>query len=401
MSLPEPYASLAVRLDALVETSAPKAIALSDELGLHPELAGEEHESSRKMVEILMSAGFEVEYPFMGLDTAFIGRKGKAGKSGRVAVLVEYDALPQLGHACGHNVHGSMSILAALALQPLAEELDAELWVVGTPAEEVDGAKCHMSDEGLFEGVDMAIMIHSSGGKSFVAFRALAMDGYDFVFKGKTAHAASSPWEGLNALNGVRLFMHSLDMLRQHVRPETRIHGVVLDGGMAPNIVPEYARARFEIRAPWRSYLDGLAERVFDCARGAALATGTEVSWKKFESSFDDILPAVSAESMMAEILEEIGIELSLPEGPGGSTDMGNVSYRCPALHPVLAIADGDFPLHTRELAEAAMKPRAHEALVQGARAIGRAVLRTWLDPELRQRMKEDHRKAMDALKSF
>lgn len=401
MGAMERYDTLAVRLDELVEAGSAKAIALSDDLGHNPEISGEEYESSRKMAEILREGGFEVEYPFMGLDTAFMGKKGKAGKGGRLDILVEYDALPGLGHACGHNVHGAMSILAGLALEPLAEELDAEIRVVGTPAEEADGAKCRMSDEGLFDESDMAIMIHSSGGKSFVAFRALAMDGYNFVFEGKSAHAAASPWEGLNALNAAQFFMHSLDMLRQHVRPETRIHGVVLDGGTAPNIVPERALARFEVRAPWRPYLDGLVEQVFDCARGAALATGTQVSWEKFESSFDDMLPAPAAEAMMGEVLEEVGVQLSPPEGPGGSSDVGNVSYRCPALQPILAITDGGFALHTRELAEATMKPMAHEALLQGARAIGRAVLRASLDPDLRATMKADREKALEALKSL
>lgn len=397
----ERYESLCARLDGAVASFGERAIALSDDLGHNPEISGQEYESSRKMAGMLEEAGFDVEYPFMGLDTAFIGRKGKAGKGGRVAVLVEYDALPGLGHACGHNVHGAMSILAGLALLPFAEELDAELWVVGTPAEEADGAKCLMADEGLFDDVDLAIMIHSSGGKNFVAFRALAMDGYDFNFRGRPAHAAASPWEGLNALNAVQFFMHSLDMLRQHVRPETRIHGVVLDGGTAPNIVPAAARARFEVRAPWRPYLDSLVEQVFDCARGAALATGTEVSWQKFESSFDDMLVAPSAEAMMAEVMQEVGIRLDPPEGAGGSSDVGNVSYRCPALQPVLAITDGGFPLHTPELAQATLKPQAHEALLQGARAIGRAVLRTWLDPDLREGMKADHARALESMKAL
>ncbi len=393
------YVDFCGRLDEAIASAAGAAVALSDDLGRNPEISGHEHESSRKMVEMLKEAGFDVQYPFMGLETAFIGRKGRAGKGGRVAILVEYDALPGLGHACGHNVHGSMSILSGLGLLHLVDELDAELLVVGTPAEEADGAKCRMADEGLFDDVDLALMIHSSGGKSFVSFRALAMDGYDFVFKGRSAHAAASPWEGLNALNAAQFFMHALDMLRQHVRPETRIHGVVLDGGNAPNIVPDSVRVRFEIRAPWRPYLDGLVEQVFDCARGAALATGTEASWQKFEASFDDMLPAPSAEAMMAEALGEVDVELSVSEEAGGSSDVGNVSYRCPALQPVLAIADEGYALHTKELAESTLRPRAHEALVIGARALGRAVLRTCLDPDLRARMKADHTEAVEALK--
>lgn len=365
------------------------AIELSDWMADNPELAYEESKSSRRMVEILEKNGFDVEYPFMETSTAFRGTMGN-GEGPLVAILVEYDALPGLGHACGHNLHGSMSILAAIGLSEIMKEIEGTLWVVGTPAEEGSGAKTFMADSGLFDDVDLALMIHCGSDKSYAEYRCLAMDGYDFTFSGKTAHAAAAPWEGLNALNAVQFFVHSLDMLRQHVRPDTRIHGIVREGGKAPNIVPEMAVTRFEFRSPRRSYLNEIVEKVFDCARGAAMATGTEVSWEKFESSFDDLLPNRPAELLMEEVLCSLGVTISSSPGPAGSTDVGNVSHRCPAIQPVLSISDREIALHTRELEQATRSERGHKALQTGAEAIALAVLQTLLDKDLREKMRQE-----------
>lgn len=375
------------RLDEAIEAHRAEAVALSDWMARHPELSGEEFEATARMTKILARAGFSIEQPYAGLATAFRATLGD-GSGPQAAILVECDALPEMGHACGHCVHGAMSVLAGLGLSGLMVEPGGTLHVVGTPAEETDGAKCAMSAKGFFDGYDLAVMIHSSPASSTVAFRSLAMDGYRFIFSGKSAHAAAAPWEGQNALNAVQLMFHALDMLRQHVRPEARIHGVIDAGGVAPNIVPERALCRFEFRAPTRAYLDGLTKRCLDCARAAALATGTEVTWEKFESSFDEMIPNLAGEQMIAEIFDELGIPFSPPPVPSGSTDMGNVSQRCPALQPMLAITPHPFPLHTREFAASVTKPEAHEALVLGARVIGRAVLRTLTDETLRKAMK-------------
>ena len=382
----EIYPVLADRLDERIADRAVDAIALSEDLAAHPEISGEEHESSRKIVALLEGAGFSLTYPYADLETAFRATRGGGGP--RVALLVEYDALPELGHGCGHNLHGAMSVLAALGLADLIDDVGGTLDVVGTPAEETDGAKCSMADKGLFDGYDLALMIHSGSQTSMAAFRSLAMDGYRFTFRGKAAHAAASPWEGRNALNGLQLLFHAVDMLRQHCRPEARLHGVIDIGGRAPNIVPEKALCRFELRAPTRGYLDDLRERVFDCARGAALATATEVSWEKFESSFDEMVPNEVGEALIEELFEELSIPFTAPAEPAGSTDMGNVSRRCPALHPILAITPQACPLHTREFARAVVGPQAHRALLAGGRILGRAVLKTLLDSSLREAMR-------------
>lgn len=385
------YKAMAADLDAAIETIAAGAIALSDDLADHPEIGEQEFETSRKMVDFLSAGDFDVEYPFAGLETAFMGRLGKPGKDGRVAIMVEFDALPEIGHACGHNLHGSMSLLAGLGLQKLMKEIDGELLIVGTPAEETNGAKVEMSEKGVFDGLDLAFMIHSCGGQSFVPYQSLAMDAIEFTFHGKAAHAAGMPWEGKNALNGVQLLFHAVDMLRQHVKPEVRMHGIVASGGVAPNIVPETAIARFYFRAPRRNYLNQIVEQVYNCARGAAMATGTEVEWHNFEASFDDMLPNTSGDAAMTEVFEEMGIPLTACPGAMGSSDVGNVSYRCPALQPEMDISGGHhIAAHTREFAAAVKGEKAHEALVNGAKILGRMALKTYMDPELRQRMKEE-----------
>lgn len=385
------YMQLAAKLDVAIEANSARIIALSDDLADHPEIGEREYETSRKMVEVLSDSNFTVEYPFAGLDTAFIGRLGKPGKDGRVALLVEYDALPEIGHACGHNLHGSMSILAGLALGEVMNDIDGEILVVGTPAEETNGAKVEMSEKGIFDGLDLALMIHSHGGRTFVSYKSLAMDAIEFIFHGKAAHAAGEPWSGRNALNGVQLLFHAIDMLRQHVKPEVRMHGIVSQGGLAPNIVPETAKARFYFRTPRRNYLNQLLEQIYNCARGAAMATGTEVEWYNFEASFDDMLANIPGEAAMAEVFEELGVPLSPCPGAMGSSDMGNVSHRCPALQPEMDFSGGrHIAAHTREFAAAVKTDKAHEALVTGAKALGRMVLKTFLDPELRRQMAEE-----------
>jgi len=369
---------------------------MSDSFAAEPEVSGEEFKTSRAIVDVLEKSGFDVEYPFMGIPTAFIAKKGKPGSGGKVALLVEYDALPDIGHACGHNLHGSMSVLAGLGLLPLMKDIPGELLVVGTPAEETNGAKVEMAEKGVFDGCDFAIMIHSHCGKTIVKYRSLAMDAIEFTFKGKTSHAAAAPWEGINALNGLQLFFHAIDMLRQHVKPDVRMHGIYYEGGTAPNIVPERAKGRFYFRAPKRAYLDQIIEKVCDCARGAALATGTEVTWRNFEASFKDMLPNQAAEELLEGLFAEFGIPVTEIEGFMGSSDVGDVSYKCPAVQPEMDICGRNVEAHTREFAEATTTEIAHEALRSGAKIIARSALEVLLDEKLRERMWEDYKKAID-----
>lgn len=373
-----------------IELYAQRAIALSDDIAAHPELSFEEFRTSRCFADLLRNEGFAVESPFCDLPTAFCARKGEGGA--RIAFLVEYDALPEIGHACGHNLHGTLSVLASLALAFALEKQNVrgEVWAVGTPAEETDGAKVLMAERGVFDDCDLAVMFHSNAVDTYVDYRSLALDGFEFTFKGKAAHAAAAPWEGRNALNALEFFLRALHMLRQHVRPEIRMAGIVTNGGSAPNVIPEEARYRLEARAPRRGELDSLMEQIFNCARGAALATQTDVSFEKFMRSFDDMLPNPTGEALLAEILNELGVSVGSSPGPMGSTDVGNVSYRCPALQPELAITSRPFMLHTREFAKATVTEEAHRALLVGAEALARLGWRVLTDASLRQRIRKD-----------
>jgi len=226
------YEELFRLLDEAVDENAGEAIALSDRLADNPEVSGQEESSSKMHADLLKKHGFEVELPFLDIPHSFCARIKREGKA-KVALLVEYDALPEIGHACGHNLHGAMSTLAGVAIARILRDgkTKGELLVIGTPAEETNGAKVLMADKGVFDDIDLAMMIHSGGGKSFVKYRSLALDALEFEFRGKSSHAASAPWEGRNALNGVQLFFHAIDMLRQHVRPEVRMHGIIVKGG--------------------------------------------------------------------------------------------------------------------------------------------------------------------------
>lgn len=377
-------------LDAFAGSISKEAISLSDYLADNPELSGQEFRSSELFADKLREYGFDVEYPFLGLPTAFFAGKKSAKQGAVVAFLVEYDALPDLGHACGHNLHGTMSAYAGIALSRLLEDIGGEVWIVGTPAEETDGAKCKMADEGVFDRADLALMFHSHGGRTYTDARALALEGYEFTFRGEPSHAAASPWSGRSAQNGVRLFFDAIDMLRLHCRDGSRIHGLITNISGATNIIPENAVCRVETRALTRSELNAMQENVFCCARGAAVATRTEVRWERFMSSFDDILPNRAAEQMAREVLEELGV--SCIDGPGaqGSTDVGNVSYRCPAIQPEFAISKLPLPIHTREFAEATKADEAHEALITGIRAMARIGLRVMTDDALRAGIKRE-----------
>jgi amidohydrolase len=382
------FERLARGADTLVDERLAWAGAISDDIAAHPEISEQEFRTSALLADLLGTEDFEVERPYFDMPTAFQGVL-RRGEGPTVALLVEYDALPEIGHACGHNLHGVMSLLAGLVLAK-TPGWSGTLRVVGTPAEETNGAKIAMAAAGLFDDCDLALMIHCSAGHSFVDYRSLAMDAFEFTFLGRTAHAAASPWEGINALNGVQLLFHGIDMLRQHVRPEIRMHGVIREGGKAPNIVPERAVARLYVRSPWRNYLKAVIERVLNCARGAALATGTEVSWTNYELSFDEMLPNPTAERMMMDVFADLGIPTTPCPGPMGSTDVGNVSWHCPALQPELAVTERSLALHTREFAEAVVGEKSRPALAQGTKALVRAALRTYLDPDLRAAMRRE-----------
>ncbi len=365
-------------------------IALNDDLADHPELSGQEYESSRKMVELLRERGYEVEYPFAGFDTAFRAIYGENKHRHKIAIMAEYDALPEIGHACGHCLSGAISLLAGISVKDLQEELDADIHIIGTPNEECAGAKCTMVKNGVFSGYDMAMMVHLYDGNLLMP-KLQALDSYMYYFYGKAVHASSMPWEGNNALNGAQLMFHAVDMLRQHVTPDVRMHGVFRNGGKAPNIVPEEASAEFYIRALDRTYLNELTRKVDDCARGAAIATQT--SWKKVATAepFDNLLPNETGLEALKEVYEELNLPLNADsEKIFGSSDAGNVSFACPTFHPCLQVVNKGVAIHTRAFADAMKSKKAHQALEQGAKVIAYQIAKIFGDANKVQKMLED-----------
>ena len=328
--------------------------------------------------------------PFAGLETAFRGVFGADNHKYKVAIMTEYDALPGIGHACGHLVSGSISVLAAIALAPLQDELNCDIHILGTPNEEIDGAKCAMVDQGIFNGYDMAMMIHLYD-QNLLYCKLLGLHQYLYTFHGKAAHASAAPWDGVNALNAAQLMFHGIDMLRQHVTPDVRMHGVYRNGGEAPNIVPEEASAEFYYRALDKDYLFELDKRADNCAEGAAIATGT--TWEKALTAamYDNLKNNDYGIEVLREVYDELGIEINGDHDKiFGSSDAGNVSFVCPTFHPTLQIVDRGVAIHTREFAQAVKAPRAHEAIKQGAMVIGLQVAKIFSDEEKIRRMKED-----------
>lgn len=374
------YEEMKVRIGQAIEKEKDTLYRLNVELAEHPEISGQEYEASAKYVNLLRSRGYQVEYPFAGFDTAFRGIYGTDQHRYKIALLTEYDALPELGHACGHCLSGAISVLAGLAVRELQDELDADIHIIGTPNEECEGVKCTMVRDGVFDGYNMAMMVHLYD-QNLLSPKLQAMDSYLYRFKGKAVHASTKPWDGINALNGVQLMFHAIDMLRQHVTPDVRMHGVFRNGGAAPNIVPEEASAEVFIRALDRPYLNELVKKVDDCARGAAIAT--QSSWEKEETAppFDNLLVNPAGLAALQEVYEELAIPLNGDtEAVFGSSDAGNVSFVCPTFHPCLQVADCGTPIHTRAFAEAMQGERAERALIDGAKIISYQIAKIFSD---------------------
>lgn len=366
-----------------------KLIKLSDYLADNPEVSGEEYNTVKVIGELLKSEGFEFTCPYADLDTAFIAKKGGNQYDRKIAIIAEYDALPKLGHACGHNVSGSISVLAGLALAQIQDELKCQVHIIGAPVEETDGAKCKMADQGVFDGYDMAMMIHLYN-CNVIEPKIVCLSSYKYIFHGKSAHSSDSPWDGKNALNGAQLFMHGVDMLRQHVTKDVQMHGVYRDGGAAPNIVPDSASIEMYLRANTKESLLNLITRVENCAKGAAIATETTYEIQQTANMYLDLRSSKTGTEALLDVYEQLGLK-SYKDGVSfGSSDIGNVSYKCPTFHPTLAIVEEGQPLHTIEFEKATRTQRSHEAISIGAQIISMHAIKFMTDESLLATIKKE-----------
>ncbi|BFI97844.1 M20 family metallopeptidase [Priestia sp. Y58] len=365
---------------------------VSKYIGQNPELGHEEFKACKALTDVLKEQGFTVEIGTCDLPTAFTAVYDSQKPGPSIGFMAEYDALPDLGHACGHNLIGTMSIAAGIGLSKAVAETGGKVYVYGTPAEETRGGKVTMAEQGIFNHLDVAMMVHpyychqKSG-------RSLAMDAIQFEFFGKSAHAAAAPHEGINALDGVLQTFNSINALRQHVKPDVRIHGVITEGGKAANVVPDYAVAQFYVRASTRAYVDEVTDKVKACANGAALATGTKLKISNYEFSYDDMQTNQTLSDVYTSNLISLGVsEQSITEDQGdhGSLDMGNVSQVVPAIHPYIQICDDYFVCHTHEFREAALSEQGREAMILGAQTMALTGYNVLTNQALLQKIKEE-----------
>jgi amidohydrolase len=359
-------------LDQAVDAAYPSLTELAGRLHDHPELAYHEHRASAWIVELVEAAGIPVERAVGGVETAFRARVG-SGSGPHVAILAEYDALPEIGHACGHNLIAAGAVGAFLAFAQQRAGLSGTVELIGTPAEEGGGGKIRLLDAGTFRDVDVAMMYHPYD-RDLLVHPALATSRVTLTYRGKPSHAAIAPWDGHSALTACLETFRLIDAQRVHFRDGVRVHGIVTDGGQAVNVIPERAEAEFLLRAPALNELARVCEIVERCARGAALACGVGVE-VAMRQGYKNMRNNLTLARRFGAALEALGRQPreSDPSAGAGSTDMGDVSHSVPSIHPYLAICDeGQTLCHEREFAACARSPRGFETMRVAAKAMAR-----------------------------
>ena len=342
--------------------------ALGNEIWRNPELGLEEHKAHRLLTDFLEKKGFSVERGCCDMSTAFRATFGSGGMS--VCVICEYDALPEIGHACGHNLIAEAGVAAGLGVKAFLEETGSSgrLTVLGTPAEESEGGKVFMIEKGAFKEIDLAMMVHPTPDDAAMT-TALAMCQLNVFFTGKAAHAAGFPWEGVNALDAAVMAYNSISALRQQMKPTWRVHGVITNGGVKPNIIPEKSSMSYYIRTPTTSELSQLRKKVVDCFEAAALATGCSVSFSETERQLDNLMCNSVLGEMYSKNFKLLGGDIEWYNDEAGSTDMGNVSHVVPSIHPYYKVGSGEVN-HTREFTDVCNTPEAHQQTLRAAKSM-------------------------------
>lgn len=343
---------------------------ISDYIYNNPELGNEEYKAVEALTTFLKEHDFKVETSIAGMDTAFKATfdSGKPGMT--IGYLCEYDALPKIGHGCGHNMIGVMSAGAGVALSKVLHEIGGKVIVYGTPAEETNGGKVILAEAGVFDELDAAMIVHPDG-ETRASGSSSALYPIRFIYKGKTAHAASCPEKGINALNSVIQLFNGIDALRQHVTPDVRMHGIITKGGVAANIVPDEAIADFYFRASTKERVTEVVEKVKKIAEGAALMTGATLEMERYELPYDDLNTNETLSEMFNNNLRELGItDIKEAKATGESSDIGNVSHVAPTIHPYIGITDCPIVGHSVEMANATTTSKAHDRLLIAALAM-------------------------------
>ncbi|MCC6225244.1 MAG: M20 family metallopeptidase [Microthrixaceae bacterium] len=375
------------RVRAEVGRLSDRLLDVSHRIWDSPELCYDEHHAHDLLTEALEGAGLEVRRGAFGLPTAFEASAGTEGPT--IAICCEYDALPGIGHACGHNVIAAAGLGAGLAVSCLADELGGRVVVLGTPAEEGGGGKILMIERGAFDGVDAAMMVHPADA-DLDSFWAIAIHELRCTFHGRAAHAAAAPERGVNALDAAVLAYMGVAALRQHIAPHERVHGIFTHGGDKPNVVPELASMQWYVRSASRESLAALEPRVLAAIEAGALATGADVDFDLHDPPYSDLrdnAPLLEAyASNSATLGRVLRSKATRPEFLG-STDMGDVSHRVPAIHPMIKVAPEGVAIHSPEFAAHARGESGDRAVLDGAVAMAQTVVDLWTDPALLARV--------------
>jgi amidohydrolase len=382
------------RIERFIDQISDELIELSMKIHDEPELGHQEFKAAAHLTQFLSRHGMCVNSGTAGMPTAFKATFAGGQTRPTIAFLGEYDALPEIGHACGHNIIGASAAGAGVALASLGCDLSGSVWVLGTPAEETAGGKVPMTQQGVFADVSAVMMMHPTAGESRMGGSSTATHGFTIRYKGRPAHAAGAPQKGINALDAATIFLTSVGLLRQHVPEEVRMHGIITKGGDAANIIPELTEIRYLARAKSRGVLDGAVERVKACIQAGAIATGCEVEVQDRRG-----YEATKHNKVMARVLREAyeraGVVVNPePRDGKGSTDLGNVSQVVPQACAYPAIAPDTVAGHSRELCEAAGSDAGHRALIASAKAMAWAAIDLMLDPATLESAWDEFRKS-------
>jgi amidohydrolase len=364
---------LKLKVTGSVESQKQHLVQLSMNIHDNPELGFEEEKASAWLANYLEGSGFHVERGIAGLATAFRATYGQG--SPRIALLAEYDALPKIGHGCGHNIIGVSAVGAAVASKFIIDQLGGSIVAMGTPGEEGLGGKIDMVKAGAFKEIDVAMLVHPNT-RNMPTEEFLACSTLEVEFFGRPAHAAGHPDKGINALDAMILAFTSINSLRQHIRGDARIHGIITDGGEAPNIVPAHSAAVFLVRALDYDYLAELKDRVLNCFTGASMASGARLEYRWRDRTYAPMKNNMILAGLFKQNLESLGrqVEAFDPHFGLGSSDMGNVSQIVPSIHATIAIAPPEASIHTPEFAAAAASQAGHKGLLDAAKAMAMTV---------------------------
>ncbi|TCO78669.1 M20 family metallopeptidase [Marinisporobacter balticus] len=378
------------KVSNLVEDMHDELVVLSEYILDHPELGNEEIKACKAHVHLLKKYGFTIEENYLGIKTAFRAEFKSSKQGPSIAYLAEYDALPEIGHGCGHNILGTTSTGAGIVLSKIISDIGGKVVVFGTPAEETCGGKVDMANQGAFDDIALAMMVHPAD-HHYKSGKSLAMEALQFTFNGKTAHAAACPEEGVNALDAVINTFNTINALREHIKSDARIHGIIKEGGRAANIVPDLAIAQFYVRATTKTYLTELVEKVKNCAKGASLATGTTLEIINYEYSYDNLISNYTLSEAYCKNLKSMGIEnIQEAKDSYGSLDAGNVSHICPTIHPYFGISDAPIVAHSKEFAQATRKPLAYDGMKKTIGALVLTAIDVIQDKDLLHNIQEE-----------